>query len=91
MPRYIWTDDGFVERSTGLKMHVRDPNAICTPTVIRDVPEYQSPIDGKLITSRSHQREDLKRNDCVLAEPKKPRGYRNERFARKYGLKLNKG
>jgi hypothetical protein len=91
MPRYVWTEAGFVERQTGERMTVRDPNAICAPQIIRDVPEYLSPIDGRPITSRSHQREDLKRNDCVLAEPRKPRGYRNERFARKYGLKLQKG
>lgn len=87
MTRYVWTDTGFVDRSTGLPMHVRDPNAICTPMVVSDVPEYRSPIDGKPITSRSHQREELKRNDCVLAEPRKPRGFKNPTFARKRGLR----
>jgi hypothetical protein len=90
MPRYVWREDGFVDRSTGQPMQVRDRNAICTPAVIRDVPEYRSPVDGSLITSRSHQREDLKRNDCVLAEPRKnPRGYKNEAWAKKRGLPLN--
>lgn len=88
MTTYVWRDSGFVEKSTGLPLRVRDPNAICAPMVMADVPEYRSPINGKPITSRSHQREDLKRNDCVLAEPRKPRGYRNPRFAEKHGLAL---
>ncbi len=88
MTRYVWTETGFVDRSTGRPMHVRDPNAICMPMVVSDVPEYRSPIDGKPITSRSHQREELKRNDCVLAEPRKPRGFKNPHFAKKRGLRV---
>lgn len=71
-------------------MQVRDPNAICTPAVIGDIPEYLSPIDGRPISSRSYQREDLKRNNCVLAEPRKDRrGYKNAAWAKKRGLPLN--
>jgi hypothetical protein len=87
MTTYVWRDGGFVEKSTGQPMHVRDPNAICAPMVIPDVPEYRSPINGLPITSRSHQREDLKRNNCVLAEPRKPRGFKNPHFARKRGFR----
>ncbi len=87
MTAYVWRDGGFVEKLTGRPMHLRDPNAICAPMIIADVPEYRSPIDGKPITSRSHQREDLKRNDCVLAEPKKPRGFKNPHFTKKRGLR----
>lgn len=87
MTTYVWRDAGFVEKSTGQPMEVRDPNAICAPMIIADVPEYQSPIDGKPITSRSHQREELKRNDCFLAEPRKPRGFKNPDFTRKRGLR----
>lgn len=90
MARYVWKNDGFYDRATGERMKVRNPNAICTPTVISDIPEYLSPIDGRPISSRSHQREDLKRNGCVLAEPRKrPRGYKNEAWAKKRGLPLN--
>jgi hypothetical protein len=56
------------------------------PTVIGDIPEYTSPIDGRPITSRSERREDLKRNGCVEYEPSVPKRYfRNERWARKRG------
>lgn len=68
----------------------RASEEIKCPMVMRDIPEYQSPIDDRWITSRSHRREDLKRNDCVeMDPPKKPRGFKNERFARKRGLYLN--
>ena len=41
------------------------------------------------ITSRTHRREDLKRNDCVEVDPpKKPRGFKNERYAKKHNLPL---
>lgn len=89
MKRYVWRDGSFVEKATGLPMVVADENAVCRPMIIRDVPEYRSPIDGRPITSRSHQREELKRNNCILAEPmRKPREYRNPQFAKKRGLKL---
>lgn len=71
-----------------------------TPAVIGDIQEYRSPIDGKLITSRSHRREDLKANDCVEWEPgmgagktsqrdRTPGKYKNPRFAKKHGLPLS--
>ena len=65
------------------------------PTLMRDIDEYLSPIDGKPITSRSHRREDLKANGCVEWEPgigtkfKREKGFKNPRFARKHGLPLN--
>lgn len=40
-------------------------SGIVMPTILSDIPEYRSPIDGRPITSRSHRREDLKRNNCV--------------------------
>lgn len=88
MSVYVWRDGGFVNKASGTPMHL-DREGVFAPAVMRDVPEYRSPIDGKPISSRSHQREDLKRNDCVLAEPKKPRGFTNRRFAKKHGLALS--
>jgi hypothetical protein len=37
---------------------------IVMPNVISDIPDYSSPIDGRMITSRSERRDDLKRNIC---------------------------
>jgi hypothetical protein len=44
------------------------------PMVMRDIPDYRSPIDGRLIGSRSTRREDLARNGCVEWEPGMGRG-----------------
>jgi hypothetical protein len=88
MARYIWTDRGFVDRSTGEPMHKPFQGCIVMPTVISDIPEYRSPIDGKLITSRSERREDLKRNNCVDARdlPSLNGKFKNKRFCEKRGL-----
>jgi hypothetical protein len=66
---------------------------------MRDIEDYQSPIDGKHITSRSTRRDDLKKHDCVEWEPgigqkagakeRTPGLYRNPKFARKRGLPLS--
>lgn len=66
---------------------------------MRDIDDYLSPIDGKVITSRSHRREDLKANGCIPWEPgigtkagaknRKPGLYRNPRFAMKRNLPLD--
>lgn len=90
MTRYTWKHGvGFVD-ADGQRMLLPECDEVVSPMVISDIPEYRSPIDGKLITSRSAQREDLKANDCVLAEPRrKPRGYRNPKFTTKRNLPLN--
>jgi hypothetical protein len=64
---------------------------VCAPMVVSDIPEYRSPIDGKLITSRSQRREDLKANGCVEFDrsSKTPKGIGNARFAAKHGLPLS--
>lgn len=91
MARYVWDSKTyqFRDRKTGEPMEVKDPNAICMPAVISDIPEYRSPIDGRWITTRSERREDLKRNGCIeIDPPKRPRGYKNERYAKKHNLPL---
>lgn len=39
------------------------------PLLIKPMPDYRSPVDGKLITSRHARREDLKRSGCVEWDP----------------------
>lgn len=34
------------------------------PAVFGDLPDYASPIDGRLVSGRSQRREDLKRHGC---------------------------
>lgn len=86
--RYTWRN-GHWRDQNGDPMPLPDGNDVCCPRVLPDIAEYRSPINGTLITSRSHRREDLKRNDCVEAEPRRNRGYRNPSFALKRGLPLN--
>lgn len=88
--RYVWRDGHWRNARTGEPMDVPERMEICAPTVIPDIPEYRSPIDGKPITSRTHRRYDLEKHGCYEVDPpKKPRGYRNPRFAKKHGLPLN--
>jgi hypothetical protein len=32
--------------------------------VVRDLPDYESPIDGRVVSGRAQRREDLARNHC---------------------------
>ena len=97
MARYTWNNQlgEFVDRRTGEPMPKPFAGQVCMPSIQSDIPEYRSPIDGKPITSRSHRREDMARNNCIdyrdLAPPKgkqKEGEFRNPRFAKKHGLKL---
>jgi len=69
--RYVWRNGRFVDKSTGKPMRVRDPNAICMPRIQSDIEAYKSPCGDHWVDGRRAQREDLKRNDCVINE--KPR------------------
>ena len=92
--RYVYRNGQMVDRD-GLPMlsHnqlAHDETQICRPMVMRDIPEYASPIDGRPITSRSHRRYDLESNGCVEVDPpKRKRGLRNERWAAKRRLPMN--
>lgn len=94
MPRYVRRDGRFVNAQTGEPMlsdEERNGPVSC-PTVISDIPDYRSPIDGRLITSRSERRDDLKRNNCVEYEPSMSptKGkFRNPEFCKKRGLKVS--
>lgn len=90
MATYKWVDGNWIDKQTGEAMEVQD--RVCAPMVRPDIPEYRSPIDGKLISSRSTRREDLKKNGCVEWEPglsKRSGGLGNPRFAAKHGLPLS--
>jgi hypothetical protein len=90
MATYKWVNGNWIDKATGEAMEVED--RVCAPMVRSDIPEYRSPIDGKLISSRSTRREDLKKNGCVEWEPglsKRPGGLGNPRFAAKHGMPLS--
>lgn len=68
--RYVWRDGDFFD-SDGNRMQIPERDGICMPRVQSDLQEYESPASGKMITSKSWQRDDLKRHDCVISD--KPR------------------
>lgn len=52
-------------------MPVPERDGVCVPQIQRDIEDYLSPVTGEVIRSRSGQRDDLKRHDCVLKPPRK--------------------
>jgi hypothetical protein len=48
MATYKWENGNWVDKRTGEVMET--PNRVCAPIVQSDIPEYRSPIDGKLIS-----------------------------------------
>lgn len=89
MAIYRRTSDGWVDRD-GNRMAVPDRGGLCAPQIIKPMPEYASPIDGRPITTRHERREDLKRNNCVEYEPTMIKNrepvLKNKRFAAKHGF-----
>lgn len=57
MTRYVFRDDQWVERGTGEPLVA--PDRVASPFVLSDV-EYKSPLSGKLVTSRSQRRDEMK-------------------------------
>jgi hypothetical protein len=73
MSRYIWAQnewmpaDAYWEKRYAELTHKR--SELPAPTVISDIEEYRSPIDGKLIGSRKQRRDDLRAHGCIEWEP----------------------
>lgn len=92
MAIFVWRDGAFREKFTGRRMIVPTREGIAAPSVLSDIPEYRSPIDGRVITSRSARREDMLRNNCVDARDfPSPTGgkLRNKAFCAKRGLQVS--
>lgn len=91
MKRYVWRDGCYRDPRTNEPMPMPERDGVCCPMVQSDIKEYPSPIDGKMITSRSARRYDLEANGCVEVDPrpKNKRGYKNRAFAEKRGLPIN--
>lgn len=91
MTRYVFRDGRFRDRETGAPMLV-PAGTLAMPSITRPMPEYASPIDGRMITTRHERREDMKRNNCVEAgDMPSPTGgkIRNKAFAAKRGLTVS--
>jgi hypothetical protein len=80
---FVMRNGVMVDKHTGEPMFIPERDSICMPMVHSDVPEYESPASGKMITSRSQQRDDLKRHDCVLSDKPRQKFDREEYAHRK--------
>lgn len=92
MAVYVRRNGVFVDKATGEPMSLPERDEIRMPMIISDIPDYTSPIDGRLISGRAQRREDLKRNNCVEWEPSMSptKGkYKNEAFCKKRGLQVS--
>jgi hypothetical protein len=91
MDRFIWRDGHWHNKATGEPLKV-PTGRLALPMVTPTMPEYQSPIDGRPITTRHARREDMKRNDCVEYEPSMSptKGkLKNKAFCKKRGLTVS--
>ena len=92
MAVYVRRGDKWVDKATGEEMLIPHRAEIAVPYIVGDIPEYRSPIDGRLIGSRSERRDDLKRHNCIDArELPSPTGgkIKNKAFAAKRGLQVS--
>lgn len=91
MVKYVWSNNGFVD-AQGVKMPIPERDGVCLPYVIGDIEPISSPIDGKMITSRSQLRYELDKHDKRIIEPSESptKGkIRNKAFAKKRGLTVS--
>lgn len=93
MARYVIRNGSWVDPSTGEPLLTDEQRRapLAVPHVMSDIPDYQSPIDGRVITSRSARRDDLKRHNCVEYEPSlsPTKGkLKNKKFAAKIGREV---
>ena len=95
MATYIYDDTSgrMVDKATGAPMVSDEARATIPPLpMIMGFKPYACPITGKEIRTLGQHKDNLRRHDCVeAAELPSPTGgkIRNERFARKRGLKVS--
>lgn len=92
MTIFVYRNGQYVNKATGEPMNDSSkPFKASAPMIMKGMPTYQSPIDGKVINSRQERKDDLKANNCVEYEPSMSPvkdGFKNKRFAKKHGLTL---
>jgi len=91
MTRYRWTKDGFVD-AMGERMPIPERDGICLPYVVSDIEPIKSPIDGKMITSRSQLHYELEKHGKRVQDPSESPtkgAIKNTKFAAKRGLTVS--
>ncbi len=80
------------EDRDGNPMPIPERDGICLPLIRSDIQPYACPITGKMITSMSEHRENLKKHGMRVMEPSESPTQgkiRNAAFARKRGLTVS--
>lgn len=89
MTIYRWDGSDFIDKQTGEKMDIPERDGPCVPlTIQHDIPDYISPVTGKLVSGRVARREDMARAGCVEYETPKDRFCLTEKWAKRTGLPL---
>jgi hypothetical protein len=84
MTTYVYRNGEWVDKET-LVFTVNKASAKFT--VIKDTPEYVSPMSGKLVSSRRERREEMKVYNVREVETSECKlGYKNKRFMAKHGI-----
>ena len=81
--------EGLYNKATG-ELLATQREGVCAPFVIGDIPDHIGP-SGKIVTSRSNQRDEYKRSDTLPWEPinDRPRGFVDPRVAKARGVKVS--
>jgi hypothetical protein len=92
MTTYIWSNNQLVDKDTGTALVLPATFVPVLPMVVSDLEPYESPMTGKIITSKSEQREDLAKSGCRLLDPSESPtkgAIRNKKFAEKRGFQVS--
>ncbi len=75
--------------ATGLMMdQPQRGEGLCAPMVFGDIPDYRSPVDGKLISGRRQRRYDLAKHGCIEMDSPEARA-RHRGVSTKYAPTLS--
>lgn len=87
---FVMRDGELVGKKDGQRLALPNRKTIEAPMIMRDTPEYISPVTGRPVDGRVARREDLKRSGCVEAEPpKKKNSFINPRYAARAGVEVD--
>lgn len=70
--RFVFRDGCFRNPQTGEPMDLPEGNEVCSPMIQSDIQAYRSPLGDHWVDGRRAQREELKRNNMVINEKRKP-------------------
>jgi hypothetical protein len=70
MPKYVLRANGWVDPDTGQPMPIPQRDGICVPTIRGDIPDYVSPVTGKVVSGRAARRDEMAKHDLVEVPPR---------------------